>query len=428
VPFTHLSHLPPHALLLQALEKAALKPGSKILVRVGKDLNKGCMAIQLAKRVWRLTVIATCATADMELVLSMGADSTIGESAFDDLTRQSPFECVVDHVREHTCTLPAMFCADGEALVCDSTKHRPLPQLLTESRKQQAALCGSQAGEKRNENLRLLASGGTLVEALDSTWSQSFVAYAFRGDCQCHGRDHNDSHSHSRMVHKSESASPVVRRSGSFFGSARAVGDFSWRWPADFPAAAVLRGRQTPRACPACAGRFLIGKIGGPRFSQVIPWPNGERLQRSLRLLCVATAAMGSANSCRHIGRTSLAKRRIADALQDGLIRPIPQRAFALSDARLERQFAPRSHAPPPCTSLHELHWRSRSLYGIRRARAAHDFVDSDECRGAVTLTIERSPVRVAALCRLSSELSLCASIGALALQFVPCCWHDPLC
>jgi NADPH:quinone reductase-like Zn-dependent oxidoreductase len=109
--------------LLQALEKAALKPGSKILVRVGKDLNKGCMAIQLAKRVWRLTVIATCATADMELVLSMGADSTIGESAFDDLTRQSPFECVVDHVREHPCTLPATFCADGEAFVCDSTKH-----------------------------------------------------------------------------------------------------------------------------------------------------------------------------------------------------------------------------------------------------------------------------------------------------------------
>jgi hypothetical protein len=181
---------------------------------------------------------------------------------------------------------------------------RPSTSATATNRKPKAAaLCGSQAGEKRNENLRLLASGGTLVEALDSTWSQSFVAYAFRGDCKCHGRDHNDSHSRSRMVHKSESASPVVRRSGSFFGSARAVGDFSWRWPADFPAAAVLRGRQTPRACPACAGRFLIGKIGGPRFSQVIPWPNGERLQRSLRLLCVATAARGSANSGRHIGR-----------------------------------------------------------------------------------------------------------------------------
>jgi NADPH:quinone reductase-like Zn-dependent oxidoreductase len=80
------------------MEKCALKPGSKVLVRVGKNLSKGCMAVQIAKRVWRLTVVATCATADMDIVVSMGADSVIAESAVEQLDSHRPFDSVIDHV------------------------------------------------------------------------------------------------------------------------------------------------------------------------------------------------------------------------------------------------------------------------------------------------------------------------------------------
>ena len=153
-----------------------------------------------------------------------------------------------------------------------------------------------------------------------------------------------------------------------------------------------------------------------------------EVLRLAFGLLCVAPAAMACANSGRHIGRIQLATRRIADALQDGLIRPIPQRAFALSDARLERQFAPadslaRSTAmhiasriaraftvtlcDSPCSRCTRLCRQRR----VPRGSHAHDRAFA--CvRGSVVPTSEPS---------LAPQSVRCAAVRS-------CCWHDPLC